>query len=148
MCSLPAFLRSAEKEGGFTHYIYLAFHNNDRRNFKAFPSEPYDKTIAYKQGATFIAKCLKKIVNDENPDFIDLPYKKHFNIENEAKTIKCKKNGVADDAYKIIHDTNSAQAKAYIEELIVKLSNRGKKARILIHVDEHRKMCGRTGEKR
>ena len=33
----------------------------------AFPSEPYDdKTIAYKQGAAFIAKCLKKIVNDEN----------------------------------------------------------------------------------
>ena len=34
---LPAFLRSAEKDDGFTHYIYLAFNNNDTRNFIVEP---------------------------------------------------------------------------------------------------------------
>ena len=57
---LPAFLRSAGKEGGFTHYIYIAYHNN-RRNFKAFPNKPVDYSlIAYKQGTAFIVNCLKK----------------------------------------------------------------------------------------
>ena len=47
-CSiLPAFLRSAEREGGFTHYIYIPFDNNENRIFKASPFEPdHDLVVA------------------------------------------------------------------------------------------------------
>ena len=33
---LPAFLRCAERHG-FTHYIYIAFNNNEKRTFRANP---------------------------------------------------------------------------------------------------------------
>ena len=46
-----------------------------------------------------------------------------------------------------INEANEAEAVEYIDELIVKLSNGGKKLRILFHVDEHRRMCDRTDEK-
>ena len=68
---LPAFLRSAEKERGFTHYIYIAFHNNHKRSFKAREKPVNVEALAYNQGAAFIVNCLKKILNDEEPDGAD-----------------------------------------------------------------------------
>ena len=132
---LPAFLRSAEKEeeGGFTHYIYIAFHNNDKRTFKAFPSKPFDNAVlAYKQGAAFIVNCLKKILNDEKPDFT--VKKKYTNMDDKD-----------DQGYLIdIDESDEAKAIKYMDELVAKLSNGGKKPRILFHVDEHRYMCKRV----
>ena len=126
---LPAFLRSAEKKGGFTHYIYLAFDNNNRRNFKAFPNKPDDDNlIAYNQGATFIVNCLEKMLNDENPD-------------------NSKANMINIPGFAIDINRAAKKAEEYMEELIEKLSKGGKKPRILFHVDEHKKMCTRTGEK-
>ena len=55
---LPAFLRSAEREGGFTHYIYIAFKNNDSKTFGAFPFSPSKNiTLATNQGASFMYNC-------------------------------------------------------------------------------------------
>ena len=66
---LPAFLRSAEREGGFTHYIYIAFRNNNKRTFVADPPEPDNNTnVAKEQGATFIIHCLKQILYDQEPN--------------------------------------------------------------------------------
>ena len=81
------------------------------------------KKEAYKQGAVFIINCLKYILNDKEP-------------------------GKDKNGYLLsIKDRNTDKAKMYMKELIVKLSKGGKKPRILFHVDEHRKMCERTGEK-
>ena len=43
---LPAFLRSAERNGGFTHYIYLPFHNNEMRSTSATYPPSKDEMIA------------------------------------------------------------------------------------------------------
>ena len=59
---LPAFLRSAERPGGFTHYIYIAFHNNHKKNFNARLSAGGGRDAAYDQGAAFIINCLKNIL--------------------------------------------------------------------------------------
>ena len=60
---LPAFLKSAErnKDGkGFTHYIYIAFKNNNKRNFSflGLPSSLHDNPrCAEKQGGYFMKDC-------------------------------------------------------------------------------------------
>ena len=118
---LPAFLRSAEKEDEFTHYIYIAFHNNHNRIFKASPYIPIDdEDKAYEQGAAFIINCLQQILFDREPNTTS-----GFNINS---------NG----------EENVAE---YMKELIAKLAKGGKEPRILLQFDEHRYMCERTGEK-
>ena len=121
-CSiLPAFLRSAEREGGFTHYIYIAFDNNENRIFKASPFEPdRDLVVANRQGAAFITKCLENILNDQE--------------SGGSCLIDITKEDIDNKALK------------YMGELVSKLSKGGKEPRILIHVDEHRKMCERTNK--
>ena len=121
-CSvLPAFLRSAQKKEGFTHYLYIAFDNNENRNFKASPFEPdRDLVVAFRQGAAFITKCLENILDDQEYGgscLVDITKE-----DTDGKALKC------------------------MEDLVSKLSKGGTKPRILIHVDEHRKMCARTNK--
>jgi len=59
---LPAFLCSTSMKGGGTHYIYLAFANNNQHHFVLSPRTPSsDADIAEKQGAAFIMKCVKTV---------------------------------------------------------------------------------------
>ena len=97
---LPAFLRSAERNGGFTHYIYLPFHNNEMRNFSAtYPSK--DEMIAYDQGA-FIAECLKTILNNQEPLQVD-SYKENKWPQFELKEIFSKLSTTDMGAKLLIH---------------------------------------------
>ena len=110
---VPAFLKSDK----FTHYLYLAFHNNGRRNFKLRPSKPdEDEDVAEKQGAAFAVECVRILL--EEPD-TEGPYPVP-----------------RDDDPPPITDSQAA-----VSELVEK--HLGKGSRSLIHVDEHRKMCAR-----
>ena len=83
---LPAFLRSAEKKDGFTHYI--AFHNNHHRTFKVTPYQPVnDRNVAYIQGDTFIINCLEKILHDEKHKSAE-EFKSGFMIDINLKDEK------------------------------------------------------------
>ena len=67
-CSiLPAFLNFVGKPGGFTHYLYLPFHNSDHRNFNLSPKTPsIDAEVAYDQGAAFIVECMYTLLHQPN----------------------------------------------------------------------------------
>jgi hypothetical protein len=60
---LSAFLQSNGISNGATHYIYMAFFNNEGRSFKVYPpipsSQPY---IAEMQGAAFMLRCVQHLL--------------------------------------------------------------------------------------
>jgi len=66
---LPAFLRSTSMVNGGTHYIYMAFFNNNKRCFGSDPDIASVTTkIAARQGAAFMAECVRTLL--EHPDDI------------------------------------------------------------------------------
>lgn len=117
---LPIFLESAEAEdgGGFTHYLYIAFSNNNGRSFVLDPPDPSTNVnTSAEQGAAFVFECLKILL--DQPDKPG-PHKIPRNdspppIEGESGTQKA--------------------LAEYIKETL------GEGCRVLIHLDEHRKMC-------
>lgn len=118
-CVLPLFLNS-----GFTHYLYIAFHNNAEQRFVVNPFEPAaDETLAAKQGAAFIFECLKILL--EQPD----------------------KKGPHEIPRNDEPPTTDATTKALQEYLHEKLGvdeKLGADFKCLVHLDEHRKMCYRS----
>jgi hypothetical protein len=124
-CSvLPAFIESTtlpseeeeDKEGG-THYLYLAFSNNNGRYFKVHPNRPSsDETIAEMQGASFMVKCIESLLDD--PSFAS------------ERLIPL------DDDPPNVGDSSNA-----LENLLK--SKFPENSRIWFHVDEHSKMCER-----
>ena len=120
---LPAFLRSTKRKSyliGFSHYIYIAFDNNDSRTFRL--SSELNNKMAKKQGGAFIVKCVEAIlINKKGGEF-------YINVGMDDKTLE------------------EYSPKEKLKELISKLSSGDRKANILFHVDEHRKMCPRTNE--
>ena len=53
-CILPAFLKNTKSEGGFTHYFYFTFDNNDGRIYENDGEISNSSIIALRQGASFI----------------------------------------------------------------------------------------------
>ena len=121
---LPAFLRSAEREDGFTHYIYIAFHNNDSRSFVSDNDLYKNELLAEFQGAAFIVECVKNILADQE-------------IKGKKSTIKIDMDEESLRKY---------DSQKEIDEILSKLSSGERQAKILFHVDEHRKMCTRTND--
>ena len=78
--------------------------------------------MAKKQGGAFIVKCVEAILtNKKGGDF-------YINVDMDDKTLE------------------EYSPKKKLKELISKLSCGDRKAKVLFHVDEHRKMCPRTNE--
>ncbi len=108
---LPAFLESPKA----THYLYLPFDHNDKKYFRAKPYDidAVDSTKAQKQGAAFMAQCVKNLLEGngygEIPVIDDVP--SIGSIENDLKSYLQQKLG---DGY-----------------------------RIWFHIDEHRKIIER-----
>jgi hypothetical protein len=117
---LPAFLESARHgvpQQSFTHYLYLAFDNNDGRNFSLDPLEPSANTkVAVKQGAAFISECVRRLLGSPDAAGQDIP---------------------RDDEPPKTTETINNLRKHLLEQL-------GDDCRLLIHVDEHRKMCSQN----
>ena len=113
----PAFLRStsSQRASKFSTYLYLAFANNGGRSFAITGSDKIsaDTFIAEKQGATFMAECVQKLLfmGDDN-----------FSIPVQSEILE---NSVEDIAKNM-------------EQLFSKIMVPDGK--ILVHVDEHRKM--------
>ena len=114
---LVGFLASAKRgdKDSFTHYLYLAFANNNGTIFGMKDETKLSRSviIAKKQGAAFALECLRERLfdTDPGPKEIDLdegPPLMQTTVENLTKFL----------------DENFKQD-----------------ARILVHVDEHRKMC-------
>ena len=117
-CILPAFLKNAEKKvGGFTHYLYLSFDNNAYKYFRLDHNDRVTWDLAEDQGAWFILECLKILL--EKPDQMG-PYK-----------IPCNKEPLP------IRST----VMEYLKRIIPRPDQK-----LLVHVDEHHKMCRRDGE--
>ena len=110
---LPAFLQS-----DFTHYLYIAFSNNDNRQFKyrvngGNPDE--DPMIAAQQGRAFAYECVRSLLMEPDP-------KGTYTLTNTAEL-----------------DTNYVER---LQELLGSLFGKGHK--VLFHLDEHKKMCKKT----
>ena len=109
---IPAFL-----EGDFTHYLYLAFANNNRRNFGVDPPNPNSNTnVAEKQGAAFAVECMRILLEEPHKEG---PYEVP-----------------RDDNPPPVQDSRDALTQLLIKHL-------GEDSQPLIHVDEHKRMCNR-----
>ena len=165
-CILPAFLKSTENEkDGFTHYLYLAFSNNDSNFFQVSKSSKITND-AESQGASFIFECLKillELPGKQGPHLV--PVDKHAKLTEFLKRlwatlllrlgIKLTENGLINLHKRVNIETmtllKNFQSMAHIEnthakltEFLKKIAGPSKRLRILLHLDEHRKMCDRN----
>eukprot|EP00038_Savillea_parva_P005186 m.149634 g.149634 ORF g.149634 m.149634 type:complete len:654 (+) comp11672_c0_seq2:1188-3149(+) len=107
---IPAFL-----EGDFTHYLYLAFANNNNRNFVVDPPNPNsNNNVAEEQGAAFAVECMRILLEEPHKEG---PYKVP-----------------RDDNPPPVKDSRDALTQLLIKHL-------GEDSQPLIHVDEHKRMC-------
>ena len=119
---LHAFLASNDPEfrdatRRFTHYVYIAFGNNDGRHFKLYPSIPSDDpALAEMQGRAFIYDCIESALCEPG------------------------KKSVGGVMIPRVDDVEECKAKN-LTELIHRCL--GPDSRVLIHIDEHQKMCSR-----
>ena len=119
-CILQAFLQSQNCKIKFTHYLYLAYDNNDKRCFTAMPHNPdSDPEVAEAQGANFMFKCLQVLL--KTPD------------DPRAYIIQLQKGELS-----TVEETRESIA-SLLQDLI------GEGFKCLVHIDEHRKMCSRDG---
>lgn len=110
---LPAFLRT-----DLSHYIYIAFDNNEHNNYRLLQSDVQmsrDDDIAYNQGADFIFNCVKCYLDSPLPG----PHR-----------IKCNPNPPE-------YQETQRVLEIYLREKL------GDNHMCLFHLDEHRKMCPR-----
>uniref|UniRef100_A0A0G4I0S5 Uncharacterized protein n=1 Tax=Chromera velia CCMP2878 TaxID=1169474 RepID=A0A0G4I0S5_9ALVE len=115
---LPAFLASED----FTHYLYLAFDNNGRRRFQLSNETPLlDGGYAKNQGAAFAVECMRALL--EEPDR-KWPYEVPVGPGDLPPSV----DDSIDEMESLLH------------------RNLGENARVLIHLDDHRKMCPRTNQ--
>ena len=165
-CILPAFLKSTENEkDGFTHYLYLAFSNNDNNFFQVSKSSKITND-AESQGASFIFECLKillELPGKQGPHLV--PVDKHAKLTEFLKRlwatlllrlgIKLTENGLINLHKRVNIETmtllKNFQSMAHIEnthakltEFLKKIAGPSKRLRILLHLDEHRKMFDRN----
>ena len=119
---LPAFLESKF----FTHYLYIAFDNNNKRQFKLSPYTPMaDTDCATRQGAAFAYECVRKLLME--PDKQE-SHKIEIGVDDKSRELP---------AYEVSVDK--------LKNLLS--SHFGEQSCILFHVDEHRQMCERTDAK-
>jgi hypothetical protein len=117
---LPAFLNSVEKHGtkAFTHYLYVAFDNN-KRHFRLSPPDPDPHVdTAEKQGAAFIKECVRILLESPGKEG---PYEI---LRNDLPPST---------------DQSQKAQSAYFHKTF------GVDKHVLIHLDEHAKMCEREG---
>lgn len=120
---LPAFLKSTERDGGFTHYVYLPFDNNNHKYYKLHPDSNSELNVEFaeEQGASFVCKCVQHLLI-ESPSNVVYPY--YFPCDATPPswvTIKANMRSFLNDTF-------------------------GPEYKVLFHLDEHRKMCGRNFE--
>ena len=114
---LSAFLKSAEGDGGFTHYFYLAFDNNNHNFYRLSHDQEVSKKLAESQGASFVFSCVKCLF-EESPSI------------NTIHEFPCNEKPLS-------FKETWALLKDYLDKKL------GPKYKILFHLDEHRKMCKR-----
>ncbi len=114
-CILPAFLKTT-----LSHYFYIAFDNNQDKNFKL--RSPFlisnDPDIAREQGADFMFQCIKGFLDSPLPG---------------SQKIECNPNPPD-------FQTTEDELEKYLNEKL------GDQHQCLFHLDEHRKMCPRISE--
>ena len=117
-CVLPAFLESKF----CTHYLYIAFDNNNKRQFKLSPYKPMDDTdCAERQGAAFAYECVRKLIKEPDKQG---PHNIEIEVDDESRELPTQ-------------DVSSDKLKKLLA------SHFGEQSCILFHADEHRKMCER-----
>ena len=122
-----AFLTGLEKEE-FTHLLYIAFDNNDRRNFRVTPSGPFtaqnreDRDLLELQGAAFILEVVKRLLMW--PDTNDTNNQKYSIERATQKDLKGKS-----------YDDLSEELRQFVCDKL------GKNCKLLIQADEYPKMC-------
>ena len=107
---LAAFLESKK----FKYYLYLAFANNNDRNFRLSGTPSSDEGEAQQQGAEFILECITVLLENRS--------------ENFPCTIRVRETPTK------MSDTEK-QLTRLLEETL------GRESNVLVHLDEHYKMC-------
>lgn len=89
----PAFLCSAQSQNPakFSHYLYLAFANNNANSFMATGLDKVstDEFTAATQGAAFMLECLRKLLAKEQGKCVEIKSKEeveHETVESFAST--------------------------------------------------------------
>ena len=113
-CILPAFVESQRSSSRFTHYLYMAFDNNNKRKFVVDSKSDIIREKAPTQGAAFVLQCLKIL------------------LENDSDCIWPARLYLNPDPPEIEVSTESIDA--YL------LQQLGDSYNCLIHLDEHRKI--------
>jgi hypothetical protein len=107
-----AFVEStkSKRPDRFSHYLYLAFANNKANNFRSVGSVSNDPLDAEMQGAEFMLGCLKKLLAGKEG-------KKHVQFSEKPP----EEDKIKESIENLLRDS-------FVE------------GRILVHLDEHRKM--------
>jgi len=125
---LPAFYagrRTQDRPNGFTHYIPIAFANNNNRNFRFCDEElSTRKDIAKAQGAWFMYDCIKTILEEPHSQG---PYQFSSDPKRFSNPSNCE----------VILKNVGSKLQQLLEDHL------GPDFYALIHLDEHRKMCDR-----
>jgi len=144
---LPIFLNSYEsnRESHFTHYLYVAFKNNGVNNFGTSEDASTDEKIAERQGAAFMYVCIQALLDCKykKPSMLDVIVENgpHRNIFQAA--VSHLRQVFTVYTRHILRLPQSIPDVGDATERINQLLNDkipGKHQRILIHLDEHRKM--------
>eukprot|EP00538_Stauroneis_constricta_P006227 CAMPEP_0119561892 /NCGR_PEP_ID=MMETSP1352-20130426/18955_1 /TAXON_ID=265584 /ORGANISM="Stauroneis constricta, Strain CCMP1120" /LENGTH=756 /DNA_ID=CAMNT_0007610201 /DNA_START=232 /DNA_END=2502 /DNA_ORIENTATION=- len=143
---LPAFLNSHrnERDGRFSHYLYMPFSNNANKNFCSDEFVDDNAEIAKKQGAVFMYRCMERLLRCEYGDV------------NTRDVRDCIKGSVevsiddpSDPSIQVSGTNNPAKKESSIAffDRVTRRINQllndkipGKHERFLVHLDEHRKM--------
>lgn len=110
--SIAAAFVECIKSGQLSHYIYLAFRNNKNYNFSTTGVVASDTSVAERQGGEFMLTCLEKLLSAER-------VKQEIAIARVPRT----------------DDIITAAGNSLLDD---QMSEPG---RILVHLDEYRKMC-------
>lgn len=122
-CVLPIFLNSAESDRPqkFSHYFYIACSNNNNRNFASSSMRPLgDEPMV--DGGAFIYKALKGLLKNDHS--------------------KANMNTSIYDFSEVTSEEDSGEVPYFRDKITELLRRAGIKEgeKVLVHVDEHRKM--------
>ena len=120
---IPIFLRGRNRDDDFTHYVYLPFSNNGKKNFGVDNCSRSDLKRSETQGAAFMLEVLKRFFRDfDDNNNADAPiplYKSNIELCPSSDSVEATHGRINNLLNRNLPDDR----------------------RVLFHIDEHRKIA-------